>query len=69
MYLAQGDGAQAGDLFARALAIRETQLGPDHADVAKNLEDYAGALRKSGRAAEAERLEARAGAIRAKTKS
>jgi len=44
-------------------------LGPDHPDVAKNLLDYAGALRKVGRTAEAEALEVRAGAIRAKAKS
>ena len=69
MYLAQGDGEQAGALFARALAVREKHLGPDHPDVAKNLEDYASALRKVGRVAEAEGLERRAGAIRAKPKS
>jgi len=69
MYVAQGDGGQASALFARALAVREKQLGSDHPDVAKNLLDYAGALRKAGRTAEAEALEARAGAIRAKAKS
>jgi hypothetical protein len=69
MDLAQGAGQQAEVLFARALAVREKQLGPDHPDVAKNLDDYAGALRKLSRGAEAAALEGRANAIRAKARS
>jgi hypothetical protein len=69
MYLAQGDGQQAEVLFARALVVREKQLGPDHPDVAKNLDDYAGALRKLNRGVEAAAFEGRATAIRAKAKS
>ena len=69
MYVAQGDGPQAAALFARALAIREKQLGVDHPDVAKTLMDYAGTLRKIGRAHEADALEGRAAAIRSKPKS
>jgi hypothetical protein len=60
---------QAAALFARALAVREKQLGADHPDVAKSLDDYAGALRKLGQGAEAEAFEARANAIRVKAKS
>jgi len=56
-------------LLARALAVREKQLGVDHPDVAKTLVDYAAALRKIGRSAEADALETRADEIRAKAKS
>ncbi len=48
------------------MAIVEKALGPDHPDVAQSLENYAALLRKTGRSAEAEKLEARAEAIRAK---
>ena len=56
------------DLIAveRALAIRKKALGPDHPNVAKVLENYAALLRKTGRGAEAENMEAHAKAIRAK---
>jgi hypothetical protein len=40
-------------------------LGPEHPDVATTLENYAALLRQTARADEAERMEARAKAIRA----
>ncbi len=47
--------------------IREEALGPEHAHVATILESYAALLRQTARAAEAERMWARANAIRAKS--
>ncbi len=41
-------------------------MGPEHPHVAQSLENYAALLRKTGRSAEASKLEARAKAIRAK---
>ena len=41
-------------------------VGPDHPDVAETLENYAALLHKIGRGAAADKLEARAKAIRAK---
>ena len=46
--------------------INERVLGSGHPNVAKSLENYAALLRKTGRNAEAEEMEARAKAIRAK---
>ena len=46
--------------------IREEALGPEHAHVATILESYAALLRQTARAAEAERMWARAKAIQAK---
>ncbi len=63
---AQGRYAEAEPLFQRALAINEKALGPEHPDVAQSLENYAALLRQTARADEAERMEARAKAIRAK---
>jgi hypothetical protein len=45
----------------------EKALGPEHPDVAKSLWNYAALLRQTARADEAERMEARAKAIRAKS--
>ena len=66
LYMAQGKHAQAELLFRRAIAIDEKALGPEHPHVAIGLENYADLLRKMNRDAEAEKLEARAQAIRAK---
>jgi len=52
--------------FRRALAIYEKALGPDHPFVATCLENYAALLRATHRDSEAEKLEARAKAIRDK---
>ncbi len=49
-----------------SLAIVEKALGPEHPDVAQILENYAALLRETGRADEAERMDARAKVIRAK---
>ena len=65
-YGAIGDLAQADGLYQRALAIQEEALGPEHVDVALTLEGYAALLRKGDRAAEADELEVRIGAIRTK---
>ena len=51
---------------AGALATFEKALGPEHPHVAQSLENYAALLRKTGRATEASKMEARAEAIRSK---
>jgi serine/threonine protein kinase len=60
-----GEITRAEECFKHALAMREKVLGPNDLDVALSLEGYAVLLRKTGRAAEAASLEARAQAIRA----
>ncbi len=67
LYQAQGKYAEAEPLYQRALAIVEKALGPEHPHVATSLENYAALLRQTARADEAERMEARAKAIRAKS--
>ncbi len=47
--------------------IWEKALEPDHPDVVTSLENYAALLRQTARADEAERMEAHAKAIRAKS--
>jgi serine/threonine protein kinase/Tfp pilus assembly protein PilF len=54
----------AEDYYNRALEIRERELGPESSGVAEVLEAYAAMLRAANRDGEAERLEARALAIR-----
>ena len=66
LYQAQGKYVEAEPLYKRALAIFEKALGPEHSDVAAILENYAVLLRQTGRSAEANEMEARAKAIRAK---
>ncbi len=61
------DMTEAEPLYKSALVILEKALGPEHPQVAAGLENYADLLRKTGRDAEAERMEARAKAIRAKS--
>ena len=65
-YRVQGKYAEAEPLIERSLAIREKPLGPEHPHVATTLANYAAMLRKTGRSAEATRMEARAKVIRAK---
>ena len=60
------DAMAAEPLYQQALAISEKALGPEHANVAQFLENYAALLRKTGRAAEEDKMAARAKAIRAK---
>ncbi len=66
LYRLQGKYAEAEPLYQRALGIYETALGPEHPHVADTLENYADLLRKMERDAEAEEMEKRAKAIRAK---
>ena len=66
LYRAQGRYAEAEPLFQRGLAIREAALGSSHLALATSLESYAALLRETERTDEAEELEARAQAIRAK---
>ena len=63
---AQGRYTEAEPLYRRSLAIKEKALGPEHPNVAQGLENYAALLRETGRTAEADKMEARAKAIRAK---
>ncbi|HIJ44334.1 MAG: tetratricopeptide repeat protein [Rhodospirillales bacterium] len=58
--------AAAEPLYKRSLLIWEKALGPEHPKVATSLENYAKLLRKTERHAEAEELEARGKAIRAR---
>ncbi len=50
----------------QSLAIMEKALGPNHPHVATTLENYAALLRETGRICEANKVEARAKAIRVK---
>ena len=61
--------ASAGKIggSVRSLAIKEKALGPEHPGVAMSLGNYAALLRETARADEAERMEVRAKAIRAKS--
>jgi tetratricopeptide (TPR) repeat protein len=65
-YQALGRYGEAEPLYRRSLAILEKALGPKHPSVATNLENYAAMLRETGRTAEADKMEARAKAIRVK---
>jgi tetratricopeptide (TPR) repeat protein len=65
LYDCQGEYAQSGPLYERALAILEKVLGPDHFRVGQVLSNMAERCRKMGKKDEAERLEARAAKIRA----
>ncbi len=67
LYQAQGHYAKAEPLYQRSLAIWEKAVGPEHPHVAASLENCAALLRQTARADEAERMEARAKAIRAKS--
>ena len=56
--------AEAESLIARAVAIREEAIAPDHPDLASALEVYAIVLQMTGRESEGEAMDARAAAIR-----
>ncbi len=66
LYRAQGKYTEAEPLFQRALMNLTRAVGPEHPDVAMMLENYARMLRVLNRHDEAEKMEARAQAIRAK---
>jgi tetratricopeptide (TPR) repeat protein len=60
LFRAKSLHAQAEPLYRRALAIDEKSYGPDHPDVATDLNNLAGLLRATNRLAEAEPLYRRA---------
>ena len=64
LHRVQGQYAKAEPLYKRTLDIMEKALGPNHPTMANALENYASLLRKTRRASEAAKMEARAGAIR-----
>ena len=66
LYQAQGNYAEAEQLYRRALFVLTKAVGPEHPNVATMLENYAVLLRNMQRNAEAEKMEARAQTIRAK---
>ena len=53
-------------MYKLSLAILEKEIAPDYPEVAATLEQYSALLGKTNRAAEVEKLEARAKAIMAK---
>ncbi|CAN0358203.1 unnamed protein product, partial [Scytosiphon promiscuus] len=52
----QGKYTEAEPLYARAQAIEEKVLGPEHPSLAATLHDRAGLLKSQGRCEEAEPL-------------
>lgn len=66
VYRAQGKYTEAEPLYQRAVVIAEKALGQNHSYVARVLANYAALLRKANRDADAEKMEARAKAIRDK---
>ncbi len=64
LYLGQGKYTEAEPLYQRALLVLSRAVGPEHPDVAMMLENYARMLRVLNRHDEAEKMEARATAIR-----
>ncbi|MBI3064362.1 MAG: tetratricopeptide repeat protein, partial [Deltaproteobacteria bacterium] len=66
VYEAQGKYTDAEPFYKRALEIWQKAFGEDDLQVAQGLGDYSRVLKKMNRDAEAERLEARAKAARAK---
>ncbi len=73
LYRAQRRYAQAEPFYRRLLSLQEKTLGPEHPKVAatlynlaQSLENQATLLRKTARDAEAEEVETRAKAIRAR---
>jgi len=61
VYRDQERYAEAEPIYRRALRIRQSTLETDDSAIAEILTDLAKMLRKMGRVAEAERLEARVG--------
>jgi CHAT domain-containing protein/tetratricopeptide (TPR) repeat protein len=64
VHMAQEKYSESEELNKRALAIRESSLGPNHASVAQSLSGLASVYRMQGRFDESERLLKRALAIR-----
>jgi tetratricopeptide (TPR) repeat protein len=69
LYRAQGRSEEAEPLYRRALTIYEQALPPDHPSTAATLENYASVLRELNRPREAQLLEQRAKAMRARLSS
>ncbi len=68
LYVAtRGEYSAAETVLARAVAIREKALGPDHPDVAATLNNLGSVYKEQGRYEEAEPLHVRALAIREKS--
>jgi len=65
LYAAQGNAAAAEPLYQRAIAALEKTDPPHRADLDRVLDNYAALLRDTGRETEADRIEARAGRVRA----
>jgi tetratricopeptide (TPR) repeat protein len=63
LYQETGRYAEAEPLYERAIAIDETALGPEHPQLATDLNNLAGLYQETGRYAEAEPLFGRAIAI------
>jgi tetratricopeptide (TPR) repeat protein len=66
-YLAQSRYAEAELLYQRLVIRDKVLLGPEHPNVATNLENYAVLLRETERVDDAEEMEARAKEIRARS--
>jgi tetratricopeptide (TPR) repeat protein len=66
LYHQHGNYARAESLYSRALEIWEKTLGPDHANVAACLENYADLLKRTNREMDAVALEQRVYVIRRK---
>ncbi len=64
VYSIRGRFVEAEPLYSRALAVFQRSLGSSHEKVADCLSSYATLLRKTGRAAEADKMDARARMIR-----
>jgi tetratricopeptide (TPR) repeat protein len=64
LYYERGEYRKAEPLSARAIAIYEDKLGPNHRALATSVENRAFVLRKLGREDEAEEIEEWAAAIR-----
>jgi hypothetical protein len=61
------DSTESAELFRRAIAIAESDLGPDHPLLAEVLTRYAHFLRSTKRSAEAHHLEQRAKQIQTRS--
>ena len=68
LYRKQSKYAEAEPLLQRAVAIQEKVLGPEHPKLGDSLKTYADILGKMKRKAEAQKIKARAKAIRSKHK-
>ena len=63
LWCSKNRNGEAESLYRRALAIAEKSYGPDHPDIARDLNNLAGLLQDTNRHSEAEPLYRRALAI------